>query len=164
VKDGANGSSVRTIRRRRTEWPQLPDGIRSVQRTWTWLNAVISRDGPPEPLTRLVLFAMAMRMNDDGTRCFAGVRHLAQLTGLNKDTVAKYRLKAVGYGFLIPPTSCPSATRQEWLPCLPPLVPAVSDAARYNSVSSVRSQSPECPNDSDLPTHTNVYSRNEYGF
>jgi hypothetical protein len=160
VKYGANGSSVRTIRPRRTEWPQPPDGIRGVQRTWTWLHPVISKDGPPEPLTRLVLLAMAMRMNDDGTCCFAGVRHLAQLTGLNKDTVARYRLKAVGHGFLIPPASCPSVARQEWLPCLPPLVPPVSDDARRDSTPTVRSQGPGCPTDSDLPTqHKRKFKR-----
>jgi hypothetical protein len=57
-------------------------------------------DGPP-PITRLVLAGHVLFMDRDGSRCWVGVRRLAVVTGLNKETVAKHRAAALAAGWLM---------------------------------------------------------------
>jgi hypothetical protein len=55
----------------------------------------------PAPITRLVLCGHMLFMDRDGSRCHVGVRHLALVTGLNKNTVAKHRADAIKLGWLV---------------------------------------------------------------
>jgi len=55
----------------------------------------------PHATTRLVLCAHVMFMDRDGSNCRVGVRRLASVTGLNKDTVAAHRGQAIQAGWLI---------------------------------------------------------------
>src|SRR5581483_11484368 len=55
----------------------------------------------PHPTTRLVLTGHRQFMKRDGSGCWAGVRRLAIVTGLDKNTVAKHRSLAVAAGWLI---------------------------------------------------------------
>ena len=55
----------------------------------------------PHPTTRLVLAGHRQFMKRDGSGCWAGVRRLAIVTGLDKSTVAKHRALAIGAGWLI---------------------------------------------------------------
>jgi len=60
----------------------------------------MSRVGPATT-TRLVLYAHSLFMNRDGTHCRVGVRRLAEVTGLDKSTVAEHRAVAISGGWLI---------------------------------------------------------------
>lgn len=55
----------------------------------------------PSATTRLVLSAHVLFMDRDGSNCRVGVRRLAAVTGLNKDTVATHRGLAIQAGWLI---------------------------------------------------------------
>ena len=55
----------------------------------------------PHPTTRLVLTGHRQFMRRDGSGCWAGVRRLAIVTGLDKNTVAKHRSLAIAAGWLI---------------------------------------------------------------
>jgi hypothetical protein len=60
----------------------------------------MSAQGPPAT-TRLVLFAHSLFMDRDGSHCRVGVRRLANITGLDKTTVAQHRAAAIKLGWLI---------------------------------------------------------------
>ncbi len=64
----------------------------------------------PHPTTRLVLAGHRQFMKRDGSGCWAGVRRLAIVTGLDKNTVAKHRSLAVAAGWLIV-AGLPSSSR-----------------------------------------------------
>lgn len=160
--NGASRDLVKIVQsRKRPVWPCPPDGVIRVHDAWRWRNAIVSADGPQDPITRHVLLTMSLRMNRDGTGCFAGVRHLAQLTRRSKDTVAKHRRAAVVLGFVLPPAADPGAPRQEWLPCLPP---ALSKRLGQCDTSSVRNEKCQCPTGSDLPATTIWFREGEHGF
>jgi hypothetical protein len=55
----------------------------------------------PAATTRLVLYAHSLFMNRDGSNCRVGVRRLAEVTGLDKSTVAEHRAAAISGGWLI---------------------------------------------------------------
>lgn len=65
-----------------------------------WMRAVMSRLGPAAT-TRLVLYAHSLFMNRDGSNCRVGVRRLAEVTGLDKSTVAEHRTAAISGGWLM---------------------------------------------------------------
>jgi excisionase family DNA binding protein len=65
-----------------------------------WSRAFMSASGP-HPTTRLVLAGHRQFMKRDGSGCWAGVRRLAIVTGLDKNTVAKHRSLALAAGWLI---------------------------------------------------------------
>jgi hypothetical protein len=55
----------------------------------------------PAATTRLVLYAHSLFMNRDGSNCRVGVRRLAEVTGLDKSTVAEHRTTAISGGWLM---------------------------------------------------------------
>lgn len=66
----------------------------------------------PSATTRLVLSAHVLFMDRDGSKCRVGVRRLATVTGLNKDTVAAHRGQAIQAGWLIASGSSTSPNRE----------------------------------------------------
>jgi hypothetical protein len=117
-------------------------------------------------MTRYVLLVMSSFMNPDGSECFPGVRKIAIRAKLNKDTVGKHRNEAIKLGFLVPPaTGVHARGAQKWVPCLPPIFPAVSEGAGHCNKVSVRNDGPSCPTASDIPAFTSrVFEENGYGF
>ena len=75
----------------------MPQRIRDV---FAWIRLFMSTQGPPAT-TRLVLFAHSLFMDRDGSHCRVGVRRLADVTGLDKTTVAQHRAAAIKLGWLI---------------------------------------------------------------
>ena len=75
----------------------MPQRVRDV---FAWIRLFMSNGGPP-PTTRLVLFAHSLFMDRDGSHCRVGVRRLANITGLDKTTVAQHRAAAIKLGWLI---------------------------------------------------------------
>jgi hypothetical protein len=61
---------------------------------FAWVRLFMSNGGPPAT-TRLVLFAHSLFMDRDGSHCRVGVRRLADITGLDKTTVAQHRAAAI---------------------------------------------------------------------
>ena len=125
--------------------------------------------GPP-PITRLVLSAHVMFMNPDGSNCRVGVRRLAAVTGLNKDTVATHRARAIEIGWLITIGSAKSSSREVFSAVPDEIVDQLSEAAipvlssdagQSNpkpvpqlsgpSDAAVRRQPLNCPTGSDIP-------------
>lgn len=75
----------------------MPQRVREV---FAWIRLFMSTQGPPAT-TRLVLFAHSLFMDRDGSHCRVGVRRLADITGLDKTTVAQHRAAAIKRGWLI---------------------------------------------------------------
>jgi hypothetical protein len=75
----------------------MPQRVRDV---FAWLRLFMSTQGPPAT-TRLVLFAHSLFMDRDGSHCRVGVRRLADITGLDKTTVAQHRAAAIKLGWLM---------------------------------------------------------------
>lgn len=128
----------------------------------------------PDSTTRLVLLAMAAKMDEDGTRCTVGARRLATMTALNKNTAALHRLHAIESGWLWPPSQAKGARCVEWLPSVPatielpePKTPAVSSVAGHSSgnrvsrlsTSSVQFHGTECPAALDKPASYQPYNQ-----
>ncbi len=85
---------------------------------YAWMRTVMSRLGPAAT-TRLVLYAHSLFMNRDGGNCRVGVRRLAEVTGLDKGTVAAHRAAAISDGWLIgskQPRGYPSTDLRAALP------------------------------------------------
>lgn len=118
-------------------------------------------------MTRYVLLVMSTFMDQDCSRCFPGIREIGIRANLNKDTVTRHRNTAIRLGFLIPPkTGVHARGLQEWIACLPPDSPAVSDQTGHCNRSSVRNDALQCPATPDIPAHTStkVFEENRYGF
>jgi DNA-binding transcriptional MocR family regulator len=62
-----------------------------------WRHIELVRELPPQPTSKLILFALASRANDEG-RCWPSMRKLCQDTGLARRTVQLHmgRLTAQG--------------------------------------------------------------------
>lgn len=75
----------------------MPQRVRDV---FAWIRLFMSNGGPPAT-TRLVLFAHSLFMDRDGSHCRVGVRRLADITGLDKTTLAQHRAAAIKRGWLI---------------------------------------------------------------
>jgi hypothetical protein len=75
----------------------MPQRVRDV---FAWIRLFMSTQGPAAT-TRLVLFAHSLFMDRDGSHCRVGVRRLADITGLDKTTVAQHRAAAIKLGWLI---------------------------------------------------------------
>ena len=73
---------------------------RRCSNVFAWMRAVMSQLGPAAT-TRLVLYAHSMFMNRDGSNCHVGVRRLAEVSGLDKSTVAERRASAIAGGWLM---------------------------------------------------------------
>lgn len=136
----------------------------------------MSQHGPP-PVTRLVLEGMSLLMDRDGGNCWAGVRRLSEMTGLDKSTVAKHRALAVSTGWLIPGEASRHSRYQTFSAALPdgvhcysstkdreqrgtgPQSAALSvqpgqlsnDSLSSLPTSTVRSSSPDCTCGPDKP-------------
>lgn len=54
---------------------------------WQWLQLIGSEHGPPNPVTRLVLFGLSLRMNQQGASCFPSQDSQSVSTGLSTRTV-----------------------------------------------------------------------------
>lgn len=65
-----------------------------------WCDAVASKEGPPDSTTRLVLLALALRMDREG-RAFPSQKHLAEMTGLGRKCVGVHLGKAIKAGWLL---------------------------------------------------------------
>lgn len=55
-----------------------------------WRNAVLSKDGPRDPSTRLMLMTLSMHMDPDGTNAWPSQKTLATRTGLTRRTVQRH--------------------------------------------------------------------------
>src|ERR1700678_2286083 len=87
-----------------------------------WSRAFMSAAGP-HPTTRLVLTGHRQFMKRDGSGCWAGVRRLAVVTGLDKSTVAKHRALAIAAGWLIVSAWSPRSRFRTYLAAVPDAVP-----------------------------------------
>lgn len=68
--------------------------------SWAWWRTYLSADGPTKQI-RQTLDGYMRCMNRNGRGCWASVRHVAELTKLNKTTVSKYRRQALAQGWLV---------------------------------------------------------------
>ncbi len=87
-----------------------------------WSRAFLSAAGP-HPTTRLVLAGHRQFMKRDGSGCWAGVRRLAIVTGLDKSTVAKHRALAIAAGWLIVSARSARSRYRTYLAAVPDEVP-----------------------------------------
>jgi hypothetical protein len=99
-----------------------------------WSRAFMSAAGP-HPTTRLVLTGHRQFMKRDGSGCWAGVRRLAIVTGLDKSTVAKHRALAIGAGWLIVSARSPRSRFRTYLAAVPDAVPIPQTHRTRNSAS-----------------------------
>lgn len=65
-----------------------------------WRNTVASEAGPPDPLARLVILTVSLRMKPDRTYAWPSQVTVADQTALSERTVRKYLDKAVESGWL----------------------------------------------------------------
>lgn len=100
-----------------------------------WSRAFMSAAGP-HPTTRLVLAGHRQFMKRDGSGCWAGVRRLAIVTGLDKSTVAKHRALALGAGWLIVSARSPRSRFRTYLSAVPDAVPIPQTHRTRNSASA----------------------------
>jgi len=100
-----------------------------------WSRAFMSAAGP-HPTTRLVLTGHRQFMKRDGSGCWAGVRRLAIVTGLDKSTVAKHRALAIVAGWLIVSAQSPRSRFRTYLAAVPDAVPIPETHRTRNSASS----------------------------
>lgn len=77
----------------------------------------------PHSTTRLILSGHRQFMKRDGSGCWAGVRRLAIVCGVNKSTVAKHRALAIAAGWLIVSVRSPSSRCRMYLAAIPDAVP-----------------------------------------
>jgi hypothetical protein len=67
----------------------------------------------------LVLSAHVLFMDRDGGNCRVGVRRLAEVTGLNKSTVAEHRSYAIRAGWLIASNNAHRSAKREFFAAMP---------------------------------------------
>lgn len=108
--------------------------------TFAWWRTFMSSAGPA-PITRLVLCGHMLFMDRDGSHCIVGIRHLAEITGLNKNTVAEHRTLATAAGWLILSDRPTTSRRREIYPAIPD---RIAEAQRQPQ-SSVTGQSLSSP-------------------
>ena len=99
-----------------------------------WSRAFMSAAGP-HPTTRLVLAGHRQFMKRDGSGCWAGVRRLAIVTGLDKSTVAKHRALAIVAGWLIVSARSPRSKFRTYLAAVPDAAPIPQTHRTRNSAS-----------------------------
>lgn len=68
--------------------------------TARWRDAVLSTDGPPKPMTRLVLLALAKYMNGAGENCWPSVEIIVTDTGLARRSVLRHLAEAKDSGWV----------------------------------------------------------------
>jgi len=136
---------------------------------YAWMRAVMSRLGPTAT-TRLVLYAHSLFMNRDGSNCRVGVRRLAEVTGLDKGTVAEHRAAAVSGGWLMGSKQPRGGASTDLRAALPDGVTADSISASGAagqaianpellsglSAAPVRNEPPKCPDGPDGPSIPNL--------
>ncbi len=110
-----------------------------------WSRAFMSAAGP-HPTTRLVLAGHRQFMKRDGSGCWAGVRRLAIVTGLDKSTVAKHRALAIAAGWLIVSARSPRSRFRTYLAAVPdavsvPQTHRTRNSARVGGLSEQTGQS-----------------------
>ncbi len=132
---------------------------------YAWMRAVMSRLGPAAT-TRLVLYAHSPFMNRDGGNCRVGVRRLAEVTGLDKGTVAEHRAAAISGGWLIGSKQPRGGPSTDLRAALPDGVTAdsISTSGEAGQViadpeslsglrpAPVRNEPPKCPAGPDVPS------------
>ncbi len=67
----------------------------------TWRSAVSSEYGPPSAVTRHVLLALSLHMNEKGGSCFPSIATQAKETGYSRQTIMTHLLKAEQDGWLL---------------------------------------------------------------
>ena len=65
-----------------------------------WRDAVLSTDGPPKLMTRLVLLALAKYMNGAGENCWPSVEIIVTDTGLARRSVLRHLAEAKASGWV----------------------------------------------------------------
>ena len=68
---------------------------------FTWRAEICSDDGPEDPITRFVLLALSLHMNELGDSCFPSISLLARETALANRTVRKHLKLAVASGWIM---------------------------------------------------------------
>lgn len=67
---------------------------------WTWVDAILSQDGPKGATLRLTLLGLAKYMSRGGDSCFPSVATLAQATDLGERTIRRDLLEAIDLGWI----------------------------------------------------------------
>jgi hypothetical protein len=91
----------------------------------------------PAPITRLVLSAHVLFMDRDGGNCRVGVRRLAEVTGLNKSTVAEHRSHAIEAGWLIASSASRRSIKREFVAAIPDAI-AMAQLKQLSDESGLR--------------------------
>jgi hypothetical protein len=89
--------------------------------SFLWLRTFMSEVGP-DAITRLVLLGHWRFMNRHGTACWAGVRRLGIICGLDKSTVARHRVAAIKAGWLIASARSPRSRFRQHFAAVPDTV------------------------------------------
>jgi Helix-turn-helix domain len=114
---------------------------------------------------RLVLDGHMRRMDHDGKGCWAGVRDLAKITGLNKDTIAEHRALALSAGWLIPAPAAEARHPDELWAAVPDGIEIDPQSERTwrprsrgarHSIDTVRRDRTNCPVPPDVPLQTSI--------
>jgi hypothetical protein len=92
----------------------------------------------PHPTTRLVLAGHRQFMKRDGSGCWAGVRRLAIVTGLDKSTVAKHRALAIAAGWLMVSAQSSRSRYRTYLAAVPNATPTVEPLRAQQPVNFTR--------------------------
>lgn len=131
---------------------------------WAWWRTYLSPTGP-KPIMRLVLDGHMRRMNHDGKGCWAGVRDLAEITGLNKDTVATQRERALQAGWLVEAPAAEAQHTGELWAAVPDSIEIDPQPERsrqrqsrgaVNSRGTVRRDRTNCPMPSDVSLQNSI--------
>lgn len=89
---------------------------------WEWRDLFASDVGPPDPSTRLVLFVLAIYMNEHGEKCFPSQQTIAARTGLSERSVRNHLQAAEKLGWLkiyLRPRKGQSWFSHEYMPTIP---------------------------------------------
>jgi DNA-binding transcriptional MocR family regulator len=90
--------------------------------SWAWWRTYLSANGPTKQI-RQTLDGYMRCMNRNGRGCWPSVRHVAELTKLNKTTVSKYRRQALAQGWLVKAPRAEARHRGELWASVPDNVP-----------------------------------------
>ena len=74
---------------------------RKLSPLFTWRSVICSDDGPEDPITRWVLIALSLHMNELGDSCFPSIALLARETALANRTVKKHLKLAAEAGWIL---------------------------------------------------------------
>ena len=116
-----------------------------VHNSWAWWRTYLRPRGP-DGIMRLVLDGHMRCMQSNGRGCWAGVRHMAELTKLNKSTISTWRREALVQGWLVLAPPGEARYPGEVWASVPDHVPI---DPRYTSTPVLPDRTP-CPTGPDL--------------